>query len=245
MRRISVLYIFNLLTIVCAISATAQDSIKVPLNIRVGFDIYGPVNYFLDNKNLSLEGFIAFERDSKKTYVLETGYQDFRYSQYNYAYWSKGTFIRGGVDFNIIKPYAAAGKYFAGIGLRYGLSLYSSGFPSFNHDNYWGTATGSIASSVHLAHFIEINPGIKTQILKNVSIGWNIRLRFMVYRGTGKDLKPVLVPGFGNAVKTFSPGINYYIIFNFPYKSVYVKPEVEKAPEKETETTGPSGSVKQ
>jgi hypothetical protein len=244
LRKISV-YIINFLIITSNLPAQAQDSIKVPLNIRAGLDVYGPANYFFNRKNLSIEGYIAFDRDIKKTYVLEAGYQDFKYSQYNYEYQSKGTFIRGGVDLNIIKPFAAAGKYYAGVGLRYGLSLYSSGIPSFKHDNYWGTATGSVASSVHLAHFVEVNPGIKTEIFRNVSIGWNIRLRLMIYRGTGKDLKPVSVPGFGNGVKSFSPGINYYIIFNFPYKSVFVKPEVEKTPEKENGSDGSTGSVRQ
>jgi hypothetical protein len=251
MRRISVLYIISLLIITCGLSAKAQDSIKVPLFIKVGFDIYGPANYLInkknsdDNKNLSIEGYVAYDRDSKKTYVLEAGFQDFKYSQYNYSYLSKGAFIRGGVDFNVIKPFQAAGKYYAGVGLRYGLSLYNSEVPSFKHYNYWGTATGSVASSVHLAHFIEINPGIKTEIFKNVSIGWNIRLRLIIYRGTGKDFKPVSIPGFGNGAKSFSPGINYYIIFNFPYKSVFVKPEVEKPAEKETGTAGSAGTVKQ
>jgi hypothetical protein len=224
------------MVITCDLSVGAQDSIKVPLNIRAGFDIYGPASYFTGRNNLSLEGFVSLERDSKKSFVLEVGYQIFNYSQYNYNYLSKGAFIRGGIDFNMIQPFVAAGKYFAGIGLRYGLSIYRSEVPSFKHDNYWGTGTGSIASSVHAAHFVEITPGIKTEILKNISIGWNIRLRLMVYSGTGKNLKPVSVPGYGNGVKSFSPGINYYIIFNVPYKSVFVKPEPEKVSEKETQS---------
>jgi hypothetical protein len=245
MGRISVLYIINLLIFACTLSVRAQDSIKVPLNIRAGFDIYGPSNYYFNRDNLTLEGFIAFDRDSKKTYVLEAGYQDFHYSQYNYDYASKGTFIRGGVDLNIIKPFQAEGKYYAGVGLRYGISLYSFEIPFFDRDNYWGTTTGSIAGSNHLAHFIEVNPGLRTEIFKNVSIGWNVRLRLMIRNGTGRDMKPVLVPGFGNGTKSFSPGINYYIIINFPYKSVFAKPEVEKPAEKDSETTTPPGGAKQ
>jgi hypothetical protein len=234
MRRISVYYI-SLLIITCNLPIRAQDSIKVNLNIRTGLDIYGPASYFTNRNNLNLEGFIALEPDSKKSFVLEAGYQNFRYSQYNYSYTSNGVFVRGGIDFNMIKPFAAEGKYFAGIGLRYGLSIYSSGVPSFKHDNYWGTVTGSVAPAFHVAHFVEVTPGIKTEILKNISIGWNLRLRLMVYSGTGKDLKPVSVPGYGNGAKSFSPGINYHIIINIPYKSVFVKPEPEKVSDKETE----------
>jgi hypothetical protein len=233
MARTSV-YIISLIIISFSLSVKAQDSIKVPLHIRAAFDIYGPVNYFINRDNLNFEGLVILENDSKKSYVLEAGYQDFKYSQYNYSYLSKGVFMKAGMDFNMIKPFAAAGKYYAGVGLRYGLSIYRSEVPSFKHENYWGTATGSVAPSVHAAHFIEISPGIKTELFKNVSIGWNIRLRLMVYTGTSKNLKPVSVPGYGNGSKVFSPGINYYIIFNFPYKNVFVKPEVIKPSEKDT-----------
>jgi hypothetical protein len=234
MGRISVYYI-SLLIITCDLTLSAQDSIKVHLNIKAGFDTYGPISYFADRKNLGFEGFVALDRNSKKSFVLEAGYQNFKYSQFNYSYISKGLFIRGGVDLNFIQPFLAAGKYYAGVGFRYGLSIYNSEIPTFMLVNYWGTATGSINHSIHVAHFIEASPGIRTEIFKNVSIGWNLRLRLMIYSGTGKDLKPVSVPGYGNGVKSFSPGINYYIIFNFPYKSVYVKPEAEKVTEPETE----------
>jgi hypothetical protein len=233
MRRISAYYI-SLLIITLNLTVSAQDSIKVKLNIRAGIDVLGPINYFTDPDKFNFEGFVAFERNNKKSYVIEAGYQDFKYSQYNYSYFSKGAFIRGGIDINLIQPFLSAGKYYAGIGLRYGLSLYRSEFPSFSHENYWGTGTGSIASSVHLAHFVEVSPGIRTEIFKNVTFGWNLRLRLIVYRGTGKDLRPVSVPGYGNGVKSFSPGFNYYIIFNFPYKSVFVKPESDKVTEPET-----------
>jgi hypothetical protein len=235
MQRISG-YFISLLIINFNLSVRAQDSIKVHLNIRAGFDIYGPAVYLINQNNLNFEAFIAFERSSRKTFILEGGYQNFKYFQYNYNWVSNGVFFRGGIDFNMIKPFEAAGKYYAGIGLRYGLSIYNSAVPSFQHDNYWGTGIGSIPSSTHVAHFFEVDPGIKTDILKNLSIGWNLRLRFLVYSGTGKDFKPVSIPGYGNGVKSFSPGINYYIIINIPYKSVYVKPEVEKVHEKETES---------
>ncbi|MBA4321511.1 MAG: hypothetical protein C0408_01705, partial [Odoribacter sp.] len=93
-----------MLIITCNIPVTAQDSIKVPLHIRAGLDIVGPVSYFADRNNLTLEGFVVLERDSKKSYVFEAGYQNFSYSQYNYSYLSKGVFLRCGIDFNLLQP---------------------------------------------------------------------------------------------------------------------------------------------
>jgi hypothetical protein len=225
----------SLLLIACTFPAFSQDSIKVPLSIRGGIDIYGPIYNYYHPENRNIEGYLSFDPDLKKTYVLETGYQDFTYSQNNYKFSSNGVFLRLGADFNIIKPFQTEGKYFAGVGLRYGMSLYNTQVPSFSHDNYWGTAASSISTSSHLAHFIEADPGIRTQVMKYVSIGFYVKLRIMIYRGGSKDLKPVNIPGFGNGTKTFSPGINYYISFSIPYKSIYTKPEVEKVPEVDQE----------
>ena len=236
MRRISA-YFISLLVITFANPVIAQDSIKVPLNIRTGFDVFGPIYYSFKPDNFTMEGYAAFDYDIKKSIVIETGYQNFKYSQYNYNYLSKGIFFKFGMDFNLIKPFQAEGKYFGGIGVRYGISFYSSGVPSFKHENYWGTGTGAIPTANHIAHFVEVNPGIRTQLFKNVSIGWNIRLRLLISGGSGIDQKSVSIPGFGNGTKTFSPGINYYISINIPYKSVFVKPEVEKAPESDAIST--------
>jgi hypothetical protein len=227
MKRISV-YFISILIIICAHPVSAQDSIRVPLNIRVGIDLFGPTYYLINPDNLTIEGYAAYEYNSKNSFVFESGYQKFRYSQYNYEYLSDGIFFRAGIDFNLLDPFLAEGKYYAGIGLRYGLSIYNQEVPAFKHDNYWGTGTGSIPSSGHIAHFVEVNPGVRTEIFKNVSIGWNLRLRILIYSGTDKDMKAVSIPGFGNGTKSFSPGINYYIVFNFPYKSVIVKPAPPK-----------------
>jgi hypothetical protein len=228
MRRISA-YFINLLIFTFAVTANAQDSLTIPLNIRIGADVYGPVSYFSNRNNLSIEGYLSMDIDTQKAAVIEAGYLNFRYSQYNYSYLSKGAFVRLGVDFNLIHPEVALGKYYAGIGLRYGISIFNSEVPSYRYDNYWGSVTGSIPRSTHMAHFIEASPGIKAEIFRNFSMGWVIRLRFLIYSGTGKDLKAVYIPGYGDGVKTFSPGINYYLIWSIRYKNQMRKSGVLKA----------------
>lgn len=239
MKRISV-YSISILIVIFVLPASAQDSLRVPLNFRIAADVFGPAYYLINKDNLTVEGYAAYEFTTKRSAVLEGGYQNFRYSQYNYDYHSKGIFLRAGLDFNLLDPYLAQGKYYAGIGLRYGLSIFNQDVPLYEHENYWGTGTGSISSSNHVAHFVEVNPGIRTEIFKNVTIGWNIRLRILLYAGTTKDMKAVSIPGFGNGTKSFSPGMNYYIVFNIPYRSLFVKP----APEKVTDTDNEARSAR-
>jgi hypothetical protein len=195
-----------------------QDSIPVPKTIKIGADIYGPLYHIYNSKNLTVEGFLSVDIDTGKAVVLEAGYTDYEFSQYNYDYLNHGMFFRAGMDFNLLKPETALGKYYAGVGLRYGLSIFNSETPSLKQDNYWGSATGSIPVSSYMAHFIEASPGIRTEFFKHFEMGWTVRLRFLIYSTTGKNLKAVYIPGFGNGAKIFSPGINYYIIFSIPYK---------------------------
>jgi hypothetical protein len=235
MRRISV-YFFSLLLFLSAKSLIAQDTILFPLKLKAGIDIAGPGIYLSDKNNLNVEGYLSFDKNEKMSYVLETGYLNYKYSQYNYDYISKGIFVRLGVDFNLLKPEISLGKYWAGIGLRYGMSLFNSETPSFQSESYWGTVSSSIPSKKAIGHFIEFAPGVKTEVFRNFSMGWTIRLKLLISGGGGKDLRPIYFPGYGNGGNRTAAGISYFISWNIPYrtKTVITRPE---APEEETEET--------
>jgi hypothetical protein len=242
MRR-TYAYFISLLILFCSDLLQAQDTILFPLKIRAGLEVSGPVIYLTDKNNLSAEGFVSMDRNEKMAYVIEGGYLSYKYSQYNYDYLSKGVFARVGVDFNLLKPEISKGKHWAGIGLRYGLSVFNSETPSFQHENYWGIVTSSVSPRTSLGHFLEVAPGVKTELFRNFSIGWTIRLRMLISGGGGKDLRPIYFPGFGPGGKTVNAGINYYLVWNIPYrtKRVIIKKEVPEETEQEgdrQETTG-------
>jgi len=235
MRRISA-YFFSLLIFLQTGSLFAQDTVLFPLKLRAGIDIAGPGIYLSDMNNLSVEGFFSFDRSEKMALVVEAGYLNYKYSQYNYDYTSKGIFARLGADFNLLKPEVSLGKYWAGIGLRYGISLFNSETPSFRYENYWSTVTSSLPSKKAMGHFIEVAPGVKTEIFRNFSMGWTIRLKMLISGGGGKDLRPIYFPGYGNGGRRTTAGISYFLTWNIPYKTktVITKPE---AVEEETDET--------
>ncbi len=232
MRRI---YVSFISLVIISLQGYSQDTILFPLRIKAGIDIADPAMYF-DNRNIrSAEGYFAVDLNEKRSLVLEAGYLDYKYSQYNYEYLNKGAFVRAGVDFNLIKPDVAQGKYYGGIGLRYGLSMFTYEVPAFTHGNYWGSVTSSVPPATRWGHFIEATPGVRTEVFRNFSIGWTVRLRLLVYTGAGRDLKPVYFPGFGDAGKKFSPGINYFLVWSIPYKTIRVIIKKEE-PEENTDT---------
>jgi hypothetical protein len=214
------------------------DSVVIPLKIRTGIEIAGPVIYFTDKSILNLEAFVTTDLNEKMSLYLGGGYSDYSYSQYNYSFKSKGTFYKAGVDFNLLRPEVAEGRYWAGIGFHYGLSRFTSETPSFKYENYWGITTSSIAASTNWAHYFEISGGFKAELFKNFSIGWLISLRKLIYTGAAKDLRPVYYPGIGEGGKSLSYGLNYYISWNIPFKKIRVaiKPEPVEEPEEDAET---------
>ena len=230
MKKISVFFIDWVIALFLlplpASTVLCQDTAVVvyPLKVKIGIDVYSLAYYYAEKNPFNVEGFISADRDTLMSYSLDAGYSRFSYEQYNYRYNCKGLFIRAGVDFNFISPGVSKGTYFAGLGLKYGASLYSHEVPFFESENVWGKVSQSIPVSTHLAHFIEASPGLRTELFKNFSIGWTLRLRILLYGGTRRDLKPVYIPGYGNGTKSFSPGINYYFTWSIPYKKIILKP---------------------
>jgi len=241
MRRISA-YIFSLMLIgfSSALHLSAQDTLDIPLKIKLNLEVSGPVIYLIDDALFKTEAYISVDRTEKRSYVLGGGYVDYKYSQYNYMYRAEGMFASTGIDFNFMKPEKSMGRYWAGIGLRYGLSRFTSRVPSFEQENYWGKTTSSIPDKPTWSHFLEASPGVKAELTRNFSIGWTVNLRMLVHSGTSKDLKPVYIPGYGKGTQSVTIGFSYFISLNIPYKKYRVITKKEEP--KETEEVEGTGS---
>lgn len=217
MRRTYVFFISILLQIFM-FSASGADTLLFPLKIRAGIDLYGPVYRFAEKNNNTLEGIFIIDRDTSFSWLVSAGHQKYSYSQYNYEYSAGGLFLKLGAEINAISPVVSKGKYFAGAGLKYAVSFYTYEAPFINSENYWGEVNSSIARRSRVAHFIEVSPGIRTEVFNNIMIGWSVHLRLLIFSGAGKNLRPVYIPGYGDATKSFSPGLSYYLIWSIPYR---------------------------
>jgi hypothetical protein len=237
MKRIFSYHISLVVVILAAMQqAYSQDTLDVPLKYRIAVEVSGPAIYFSEKNILNAEANFSLDLNEKRSLHIGGGYLDYSYSQYNYSYHSKGIFLRTGIDLNLMAPEKTQGKYWAGIGLHYGLSSFATEIPFYTKDNYWGSVSSSVGSKSGLAHFIEASPGVRAEIIKNISIGWNVSLRMLLFSGTGKDLRPIYLPGFGNGAKRFSTGVSYFISWNIPYKRITVitKPPAPEEPDEET-----------
>jgi len=222
-------------------STEEPDSVDIALKIRTGIDIAGPVIWFTDKNIFNAEAYISTDLNETSSLYFGAGYSDYNYSQCNYDYLSRGFFVKAGIDLNILKPEVSAGRYWAGTGIRYGISNFTSATPSFTHENYWGITQSSIESTKSWAHFIELSPGFRAELFRNFSIGWSISLRKLIWPGSKKDIRPLYFPGYGSG-ESVSVGAGYFISWNIPYKKirVAVKKEEPEEPldEEEMEETG-------
>jgi hypothetical protein len=247
MRRISAFFInLQFFLIITVFQLHAQDTIIYPLKIKVGLEVSGPVIYAIEKNNLIAEGYISADFTEKYAAVLNAGYTDYSYSQYNYEYLTKGIFVRAGIDINLLNPKKSMGKYWVGTGFRYGISYFNSEVPVFGKETYYGTVVSSVDPSTDWVHFLEFSPGVRGEVFNNLSIGWTISVRMLFYSTTSKDLRPIYVPGFGNSGKILSAGMSYFISWNIPYKNrrVIIRKEEPEEPE-DTENTGTSGTRQQ
>jgi hypothetical protein len=218
MKRTSA-YFISILLFAAFLPVKGQDTVYVPLNIRVGGEVSGPVKYFTDKKILNAEGNIAVDLNEKTSFMVAAGITNYNYSQYNYDYKTTGKFLRTGFDFNLMGPEKSKGKYYTGIGLHYGISRSTLEVPSFTTTNYWGSVTSSIPKTSGYANFLEATPGVRTELFRYFNIGWTINIRWLFRKSMSSDLNPLYLPGFGNAGKNVSTGFSYYITFSIPYKT--------------------------
>lgn len=236
-RRTCIFFIS--LFLIAETAAVSQDTVTVPLHMRAGFDISGPLMKLVTKELISYG--IAASADINSSIAATAG---FRYSSYHssdvlYDFMSRGFSFTAGADYNFIKANVSQGRHSAGIGLRYGLSFYREETPMLRYTNEWGAGETSVPAESHTGHFLEITPGVRTELFRGATIGWNLYMRLLLSAGAGKDLKPVWMPGYGPGTSGMTVGAEYYVSISIPYRKikVYIKPKLRETEEEESETT--------
>jgi len=222
MWRYFISIIFVATSVVCKLQA--QDTITFPIRHRVGLDLYGASKIFYEQDMLDIEAFFSADLNEKTSAIIFAGVSDYIYPRYRDATFLKynlnvkGIYAKTGFDFNMLHAKKAEGKYFAGVGLRYGISNYSFDLSEINFENYWGRYQTSIPQKNTWAHFFEVAFSARVAVVKNISLGWSANLKKMISAGVEKDMRSVYVPGYGDTSKSFGFSINYSIIFNISHK---------------------------
>lgn len=220
----------------------AQDTVMVPLHIRAGFDFGGLAGTMLNSSHLSYGVAGSADLSELMAVTATARYTSFSANESTYDYSSKGLSFTIGPDFNLLKPTTAKGAHYIGAGIHYGLSFYSHQAPRIEYTNPWGTVATTMPESSHLGHYLELTPGVRTELFPWLTVGWNISLRLLLSDGTTSHFKPVHMPGYGNAASRTTAGAYYYISISIPYKTkrVITRPKAQTEEEEPEAESGES-----
>lgn len=219
-----------------------QDTVNVALRFGGGIALAMPVAAAAGVYPQGIEVNGYYDLNERITIAADGGVSRFLFENYNYKYENNGVYFRAGVDYNLLNPVLAAGRYFAGASLKYGLSFFSHQTPEIDYGSYWGEYSTTAPKSSHTGHFLEVSPGVRSELFSNLFIGWSVNVRVLLGTGAGDHLRAVDIPGFGNGSRAVSSGFNYYISYRIPYRNkrvIYTKPERDI--EEESDNRGTTG----
>ncbi len=195
--------------------------LKNNYGLRVGIDLFNPVNAFLNDDRKGLE-LVGDYRISKKWYVAaELGYLEETTDEDFINFTTNGSYIKAGVDYNAYENWLDMENAIY-VGFRYGYSTFSQTLNSFtiNNDAFFDDlATPEIGQKFDnlSAHWAEIVLGIKVETLNNLYLGFSFSGKKMITTKEPEGFKNLFVPGFNRVFLNNSGfGFNYSISYLIP-----------------------------
>lgn len=145
-----------------------------------------------------------------------------------YTYDSQGSFLRIGVDVNLLKDreandYDAAGSILL-FGLRFGRAQINDQLSYELVDSLWGTTVLTQQNDELVATWAEMTAGVKVEVFKNLFLGYNLRFKFAQGFSDEPLLLPYYIPGFGRSDRPERFGFDYSIFYRIPLKRRKARP---------------------
>lgn len=223
-------YTLTIVLILAALSASAQKQekkikpkrtdnyIHMP-GLRLGMDMTRPFqNLWTKGDRYGTEFSADLEMKPNLYGVVETGWEKFKLDQTYVNYQSSGSYLRLGIDYNLLQTESADEKDIFFAGLRYAFGLANQQVNNYFFDGYWADAQGSFAKQNYSSHWIEVVLGLKGELLKNFYMGWSIRAKFLVAQKSF-DIPPVyFTPGFGKSESGAAFDFTYSIYYTIPFR---------------------------
>ena len=191
--------------------------------LRLGVDLSKPLRTILEENYQGFE--IKGDYRIYKNYYLagELGNEKNLVSEPNVTAEAKGSYIKLGANYNAYENWQGMENLiFAG--LRYGFASFSSELQEFSvytPTNYFepDVRTESREFDNLTASWIELQLGIKVEVLNNVFLGTHVQLKRMVTETTPGNFDTLYIPGFNTTYdrSTWGVGYGYSISYLIPF----------------------------
>ena len=186
---------------------------------RVGVDVSKFVLSPLSENFNTYE--FTFDAHYKKDifWVADFGFGNSKIDNKNITFHSNNTFVRIGVDKTFFNQEFKGDMDNAFIGLRYGIGFVNrSAATYYVQDTVWGNTAGNIDKASFAAQWVELGGGFKMEIVKNIFLGWNIRVKTFINPKKFEKLPPAYIAGYGVAEKNTAFGYNLFLLYGFGKK---------------------------
>ena len=224
---ISIILAFNFF--ISSFSQTETDSISIKnkFGLRAGVDLSKLLNSAFND---DYEGFEvnADLRILKNIYIsAEIGTEKKIISNDYLNTEAKGNYLKAGGDYNMYTNWLGMDNLIYS-GFRIGFSNFSQTINSYTiydiNNQPWGQATyyNPIVNDNLNALWMEFVVGIKTQVLNNLFLGFNVQLKNLISDKTKNNIDNIYIPGFNRTYDSSSLGSG------FSYSISYLVPIIKK-----------------
>lgn len=201
-----------------------QDTVdsRQKYGLRLGIDITKPVRSFIedDYQGLELTGDYRLYED---VYLAgELGNEQNLISEANVTASARGSYIKLGANYNVYDNWAGMDNLIF-VGLRYGFASFSSELQEYSiytTDPYFDPdiRTESREFNNLTAGWIELQLGIKVEILNNVFLGTHVQLKRRVNETQPNNFDNLYIPGFNRTYdySNFGVGYGYSVSYLIP-----------------------------
>ena len=187
--------------------------------LHLSVDAFGYIYpIFVKDKYYSTELSATLDINNRffPTIEIGLGHTDMTSQLYEIGYSTHAPFYRVGMDYNMQYKNKKPGYIYLGARVGYTAFDYSVDAPPLV-DPVWGNEVPILLSNVPCqAVWAEAVGGLRAEIARNFYMGWSLRYKYPIYRGTIANGGPWYIPGFGTGSKgvlgaTYT--IGYYINF--------------------------------
>jgi hypothetical protein len=207
------------------VETKASDSIMVQekYGLRLGVDLSKVTRSFLETDYMGFE-INGDYRLLKRLYVAGEIGSEKKTSNTNYlSSTAKGTYLKAGVDYNMYENWAGMENLIYS-GLRFGFSNFTQTLNSYTiydtNSLTWGQneVVDTESFSGLTSGWIEILLGIKTEVLNNLFIVFNLQIKARLFESEPDNFENIYIPGFGRTYDSgkFGIGFGYNISYLIP-----------------------------
>jgi hypothetical protein len=201
--------------------------------IRFGADLFKLTRSFYDKNYKGIE-FVGDYRITKNYYLAaELGNENKTTEDDRLNSTAKGTYIKVGFDYNSYENWLDM-RNMVFIGLRYGASSFSqqrNSYKLYNTSTYFPEAPTVVSGEKFnglSAQWFEVVVGMKAEVLKNIYVGFTVRMNRMLTNTKPENFDNLYIPGFNRTYNgDFGVGFNYTVSYFLPLYKTKSSPKKE------------------